>query len=150
MLIGSSAIGDQQDYTIPGTANAFQLTAAAGTLTTLALYLDRTNTATTVVLGVYSDTGGAPGTLLTQGVISAATAGAWNRVTVPPLTLVGGRSYWLVVLAPQGGGTVQYWDTGSGGPAIVSNQTTLTSLPPSWQSGQRYPGSPPTAYGAAG
>jgi hypothetical protein len=143
-------VGDRQDYTIPGTANAFQLTAAAGTLNTLAIYLDRTNTATTVVLGVYSDNGGTPGTLLTQGTIIAPTNGAWNRVAVPPITLVAGRSYWLVVLAPQGGGTVQFWDKAIGGAAIVSNQTTLTSLPTSWQSGQRYPGSPPTAYGTAG
>jgi hypothetical protein len=150
VLIGSNLIGDRQDYTIPGTANAFQLTATAGTLNTLALYLDRTNTATTVVLGVYSDNGGAPGTLLTQGTITAPTNGAWNRVTVPPITLVAGGSYWLVVLAPQSGGTVQFWDKGSGGAAIVSYQTTLTSLPTNWQSGERYAGSPPSAYGSAG
>jgi hypothetical protein len=143
-------VGDQQDYTIPGTANAFQLTATAGTLNTLAIYLDQTNTATTVVLGVYSDNGGNPGTLLTQGRITAPTNGAWNRVAVPPITLVGGSRYWLVVLAPQGGGTVQFWDKANGGAAIVSYQTTLTSLPTSWQSGERYAGSPPSAYGSAG
>jgi hypothetical protein len=150
VLIGSNAIGDQQDYTIPGTANAFQLTATAGTLTTLAIYLDRTNSATTVVLGVYSDSSGSPGTLLTQGAISAPTNGAWNRVAVPSVTLVAGSSYWLVVLGPSGGGTIQFWEKANGGAAIVSYQTTLTSLPTTWQSGERYPGSPPSVYGASG
>ena len=64
MLIGSNAIGDQQDYVVPGTANAFQVTAkATSTLNSLAIYLDPTSTATSVVLGVYSDHGGSPGTL---------------------------------------------------------------------------------------
>ena len=99
--MGSNAIGNQQDYTIPGTANAFQVTATAGTLNTLAIYLDRTNTATTVMVGVYSDSGGNPGALLTQGTITAPTSGTWNRVSVPPIAMIAGRSYWLVVLAPQ-------------------------------------------------
>lgn len=150
MLIGSNAVGDQQDYTIPGTANAFQLTAAAGTLSTLAIYLDRTNSATTVVLGVYSDSSGSPGTLLTQGAISSPINGAWNRVSVPGTPVTAGSTYWLVILAPQGGGTIRFWDKTNGGAAIVSYQTTLTSLPATWQSGERYPGSPPSAYGASG
>ena len=151
VLVGSNAMGDTQDYVVPGTANAFQVTAAgAGTLNTVAIYLDRTNTATTIVLGMYSDNGGQPGTLLTQGTIAAPTSGAWNRVAVPPVTLAAGRSYWLVILAPQGKGTIQFRDSGTGGAAIVSYQTTLTSLPATWQSGERYPGSPPTAYGASG
>ncbi len=150
LLIGRDTIGDQQDYTIPGTANAFQVAAAAGTLNTLAIYLDRSSTATRVVLGVYSDIGGNPGTLLTQGTISSPANGAWNRVAVPTVNVTAGSRYWLVLLAPSGGGTFQFWEQANGGVAIVSAQTTLTSLPSTWQSGERYQGSPPTAYGASG
>jgi hypothetical protein len=151
VLIGSNAIGDQQDYVIPGTANAFQVTAkATSTLNSLAIYLDPTSTATSVVLGVYSDHGNKPGTLLTQATITAPVNGAWNRVAAPAVTVTAGGVYWLVVLAPSGHGTIQFWDSTNGGPAIVSAQTTLTSLPTTWQSGARYTGSPPSAYGASG
>ena len=150
-LLGSTTIGNQQDYTIPGTANAFQVAAkTSGTITTLAVYLDRTSTATTVILGVYSDRGGSPGTLLTQGTIAAPVNGAWNRVAVPAVAVTAGSVYWLVVLAPSGHGTIQFWDTSGGGSAIVSAQTTLTSMPTTWQNGARYPGSPISAYGASG
>jgi hypothetical protein len=151
LLIGSNTVGDQADYVIPGTANAFQLTAtAAGTITTLAIYLDPTSTATRAMLAVYSDSGGNPGALLTQGTISSPTAGAWNRVAVPAISVTAGSQYWLVVLAPSGGGTIQFRDTENGGAAIVSAQTTLTGMPGAWQSGERYPGSPISAYGSGG
>ncbi len=150
-LIGSSAIGDQQDFVIPGTANAFQVRATAtGTIATLAVYLDRTSTATTVLLGVYSDRSGNPDALLTQGTIAAPVNGAWNRVAVPAVGVTAGSAYWLVVLAPNGGGTIQFWETANGGAAIVSAQTTLTGMPSGWQSGERYSGSPISAYGAPG
>ena len=106
MLIGSNAIGDQQDYVVPGAANAFQVTAkATSTLNSLAIYLDPTSTATSVVLGVYSDHGNKPGTLLTQATITSPVNGAWNRVTAPAVTITAGSAYWLVILGPSGHGT---------------------------------------------
>jgi hypothetical protein len=136
---------------IPGTANAFQVTATTtGTLTKLGIYLDPNSTAMTVVLGVYSDRGGNPGKLLTHATITTPINGAWNRIAVPAVAMKAGSVYWLVVLAPSGQGTIQFWDSGNGGPAIVSAQTTLTSLPTTWKSGERYPGSPPSAYGGSG
>ena len=71
-------------------------------------------------------------------------------MAAPAVTVTAGSVYWLVVLAPSGHGTIQFWDSANGGPAIVSAQTTLTSLPATWQSGEQYPGSPPSAYGASG
>jgi hypothetical protein len=78
---GSNAIatvlaGDQTKetnvYTQPaGRAKAFQYTASTtGTVTEVQVYLDGTNQATQVQVGLYGNSGGTPGTLVTQGTIN--------------------------------------------------------------------------------
>ena len=128
VLVGSNAMGDTQDYVVPGTANAFQVTAAsAGTLNTVAIYLDRTNTATTIVLGMYSDNGGQPGTLLTRRKIRRA----YERGLEPRRGAAGhpGRSQELLVGDPgarKGKGRSSSGRAGRGARRSVSYQTTLT------------------------
>jgi hypothetical protein len=55
---------------------------------------------------VYSDAGGVPGTLLTQGSRSGPTNGAWNSVSTATISVTAGTPYWIARLALSGGDLV--------------------------------------------
>jgi RHS repeat-associated protein len=104
-----------------------------------------------VVVGLYTDTpGNDPGTLLAQGTISSPTAGAWNSMTIPAVSVTAGATYWIAVLAPSSStGTLEFRDVpnGSGSKSETSLETTLTSLPTSWTpSGGTWLNGPLSAY----
>lgn len=147
LLVGIQQIQPQQDHNQAGMAEAFQYTAVGGgDVNWLSIYLDPSSSATRVVIGLYSDAGNRPGTLLTHGTISSPMAGAWNTVAVPEATVAAGDRYWIAVLGPVGAGTVQFRDAPSGGPAETSAETTLTALPVTWTTGTRYNHAPMSAY----
>src|SRR4051794_27104424 len=82
-LIGASTVQSPSDSTGAGAAEAFKATASAsGTTSKMSVYVATGTTAGTMVVGIYSDANGHPGTLLTKGTRSGLTAGAWNTVTV--------------------------------------------------------------------
>ena len=114
------------------------------------------NTATRVVAGIYTDSGGRPGTLLAQGTTLLPVPGDFNRITIPGVTLVAGTRYWITILQPLGSpGTLRFRDHCCGyqqstdPPSHVSRQTTLVSLPATWTTGKVWPHDAPiTAYAA--
>jgi outer membrane protein assembly factor BamB len=135
-LGGDQAIERTVDQNVAGAAEAFQLTAAAsGTAGTVSVYVDSTSTAATLVAGIYSDSGGHPGTLLTQGSRSAPTSGAWNDVAVPPVSIIAGAQYWLGILSPSG--TLRF-RTRSSGKAEAPSATGLSTLPATWTTRATY------------
>jgi outer membrane protein assembly factor BamB len=77
VLVGSQVIQSTVDDDALGTAEAFQATAAASGTVGVPIYLDGSTTATTLVAGLYTDSGGHPGTLISQGTSSSLTAGTW-------------------------------------------------------------------------
>jgi hypothetical protein len=131
-------------------AEAFLNTATtSGTANKLFIYVDSTNAATQIVVGLYSNAAGDnPGTLLTQATIASPTKGAWNSVAISPTTIMAGTKYWIAILGPAGGGKVQFRDGASGGKAQTSAQSNLTVLPGTWTSGVTWPNSPMSAYAA--
>jgi hypothetical protein len=91
MLLGDQSLANYADSNAGGTAQAFSYTAtASGTTTDIELYVNTGATATKLVIGLYSDASGKPGTLLTTGSLSAPQAGVWTRV--PQLRRVSGRA----------------------------------------------------------
>jgi hypothetical protein len=148
VVVGDKTIEAQGDNNPAGTAEAFQYTAvASGSVTKLYVYIDANNTATQVMIGLYTNvTGNNPGTLLAQGTIANPTKGAWNSVTVPSVAVTSGTSYWLAVLAPTGSGTVQFRDKAGGGKTQTSSQTNLAALPATWTAGSNYNNAPMSAY----
>jgi hypothetical protein len=110
--------------------------------------VDSTNAATTVILGLYSDSAGKPGTLMTQGTITNPTKAAWNKVTVTNANVTSGTKYWIAAVSPAGSGTLRFRDVATGGPASASTQTNLTALPATWSAGGNYANSPMSAYAA--
>ncbi len=151
ILVGSNVIAPQLDSNSAGMAEAFQYTAStSGTLTRLYVFIDGSNTATSVIVGLYVDTGGNnPGGLLTQGTITAPVKNAWNSVVVPSAGVTAGAKYWLAVLTPVGGGAIQFRDAISGGIAQTSASSSLTSLPSSWGIGTNYNNSPASIYASS-
>lgn len=147
-LVGTATVQSDLDTDAPGQAEALQYTAnATGTVGSLSAYIDAANGAATVYVGLYSDSNGSPGSLLTQGKITNPTAGAWNTMNVAAAQVVSGSKYWLALLGPTGTGTIAFRDRASGGgPTQTSAQVDLSQLPSSWSSGASYSNSPASIY----
>jgi hypothetical protein len=151
ILIGSQSIPGSADSNPAGLAQAFVYTASSsGTTSDMEIYVGSGTTATRVYLGVYSNSAGEPGSLLTSGSISNPTAGAWNDVSVGPTSISSGTTYWLALLGT--GGTLAYQDTqgGGGGESYVSSSRSLTSFPAVYSSGHEWAASPASIYVNAG
>ncbi len=145
-LLGDQNQANNADSNAAGIAQAFAYTAAAsGTTTDIQLYVNSGTTATELFLGLYSDNGGKPGSLLATGSISSPTAGAWNDVTVGSATVTAGTSYWIGLLGT--GGQLFYPDTAAGsGASYVNSTANLTSLPQTYAPGNEYAVSPASTY----
>jgi hypothetical protein len=150
VLLGDQQVEATTDYNNAGTAEAFRaLAGASGSLTRLSVYLDSSSTATQVIVGVYSDAGGDPGTLLAQGTLTAPVPGAWNNVPLPATMISSGTPYWVAMLAPGGSGTLRFRDrANSGGACETSAAANLTQLPATWVRGTVYADGPASLYGA--
>ena len=127
-LLGDQTIQTEHVSLAGGQAAGYQFTAAqSGLASVVHLYLDAGTTASVVRVGLYSDQAGAPGTILAQGSAPGLTTG-WISVNIPPVSLVQGQRYWLTVLSPIGGGSVNIRDAGSGGSSLLSRQTDSGSI----------------------
>jgi hypothetical protein len=146
-LFGDQAVEPNVDYNAAGLAEAFRTSSTnTGTLRKVRIYIDATSTATSVVVGVYSDSGGHPGALLASGSLASPVAGAWNEVTTGSSAAVSsGSTYWIAVLSPTGAGQVKFRDR-TGGSAETSSQTTLSALPATWTTGRAFGDGPLSAY----
>jgi hypothetical protein len=147
-LIGVSSVGATLDSNNAGQAEAFLTTATVtGSVTSMSVYLDSTNGAKTVYVGVYSNSNGHPATLLGAGAIAVPSAGAWNTVSLSPAVQVSANtSYHIALLGT--GGSIQFRDALNGTHSETSSQTNLTSLPASWSSGAGWGSGPLSAYGS--
>jgi hypothetical protein len=154
VVLGDATVGPAVDTDSIGTAEAFRVTASgAATVTNLNVYVDASSSATTLVAGVYSDSGGHPGSLLGQGSLPNPVAGAWNAVPISSASVTASSTYWLAILGATGSGKLAFRDhcCGGGTPSENSLQASLTSLPGIWSPGARwsdgsasiYAGTPP-------
>jgi galactose oxidase-like protein/Big-like domain-containing protein/Kelch motif protein len=149
IIVGDATIEPSTDTDPVGMAEAFQMTASgSGSVTTLNVYVDASSTAATLVAGLYADSGGHPGTLLTQGSVSTPTPGTWNAVSVPATTVTAGTTYWLALLGASGGNSLAFRDRccGGGSAAVNSSQSNLTTLPGTWTNGARWSDGPASIY----
>jgi hypothetical protein len=109
--------------------------------------VDSTNTAQTIVVGIYSDDAGNPDALLGQATISAPRAGAWNSASLPDVPITAGRTYWLAILQPAGtSGRIAFRDNTSRVASQSSSRTGLTTLSSSWSPGTRWATAALSAY----
>ena len=133
VLVGDTSIEPTASAVTSGVARAWQFKASAtGTSATESLYVaDSTNAATRVVLGLYSDAGGAPGALLGSGT-GTVTSDAWNTVTLTDVPVVAGQEYWLAILGISG--QIGYQQRYGGCHTVASSQGDMTELPATWTS----------------
>jgi hypothetical protein len=152
VLVGDTKIESGGDSNTAGQAEAFQYTASSsGTTGRLFVYVDSGSAATSVIVGLYTNTAAnSPGTLLAQATITAPTKGAWNSVAISPVSITSGTKYWIAVLGPVGAGVYQFRDVGAGGPAQNSSQTNLATLPATWSPGPNWANAPMSAYASTG
>ena len=145
-LLGETAVESQADFLPAGQAEAFRIQAGASGLTGAAhLYISSANAASTVIMGLYSDAYGHPGSLLSTGSGPASGAGTWATVSIAPTDLSSGHSYWLAILGQ--GGTLRYRDRRWGScPSQTSAQTNLGAMPSAWRTGTTYSDCPISAY----
>jgi hypothetical protein len=149
LLVGDSRVLPGVSSNPSGSAEAFSYMAAGtGTLNQLSILLDATNGASQVVIGLYENLPNqSPGALLTQGTITNPVAG-WNSVSVAPVGVNKNTKYWIAVLGPAGGGTVQFASVYQGAQTQISKETNLTVLPGTWTRGVYAANSPMSAYGS--
>ncbi|MDQ1709934.1 MAG: hypothetical protein QOG49_1319, partial [Frankiaceae bacterium] len=149
-LLGNTAIETQRDFVATGRAEAFQVTATAtGSLANLTVYVDTSTTSSKVVVGLYADAAGHPGSLLVQGTKLAPASGAWATVAIPATAVVSGGKYWLAVT---GGnvGTLRFRDRFKGAcKSELAAQTALDTLPSTWTSSTAFSDCPLSGYGTA-
>jgi hypothetical protein len=137
VLLGDTRVESSLDQNPSGTAEAFPVQAVAtGQVNSLAVYLDRSNAAATVWVGMYTSSNGHPHALLSQGMISNPLPGQWNSVTLPAVQVTGRTTYWLAVLGVNG--TIQFRDRTGNCSSDVGGQTDLGSLPATWTTGSRW------------
>ena len=138
--------------TLPaGTAQAFKITSKTPqTLNNIQVYVDASSTATGLRTAIYTTTAnGHPRSLWgSTGILTSFQAGAWNSLSLSPLGLAKGQSYWIVILGT--GGTLNLRGQPGTGTNVMetSASSTLTSLPNAWATGTVLTGGPVSVYGA--
>ena len=138
-FVGNSAVETTQDPSGVGQAEATQYIATtSGPVSTISIFLDGSNSATNIALGIYSDAAGVPGTLLAQGSRSGVTNGAWNSVSISPLTISAGTPYWIARLAVAGGSVVTRGNNAAGNADRVDTRS-LSALPATFSPGASFP-----------
>jgi hypothetical protein len=149
VLLGDQNVEAGSDSDTAGKAEAFRTTAtASGQLGAVSVYVATGSAATTLVAGVYADSGGHPGTLLAQGTLASPASGAWNTVALGATpAIAAGGTYWIAILSPSGRGTLAFRDVTGGGASETSASATLGTLPSSWVTGAVYRDGPLSAYG---
>ena len=137
-LLGTAALERGLDSNGAGTVEAFPVIATfSGQVNSLSLFVDSSNNAPTIQVGVYANYYGHPSALMTQGAIQAPAPGHWNSVAVPPVQVSKGKQYWIALLGLSG--KVGFRDTGGYRCySETSTQTNLKSLPSSWWTGSRW------------
>jgi hypothetical protein len=145
-LLGDQTMQTEHVSLAGGQAAGYQFTATqSGLASVVRVYLDPGSTASVLRLALYSDLSGAPGTILAQGSAPALTTG-WQSVTIPPVTLLQGKRYWVALLSPFGGGSLNVREAANGGSSILSRQATLAAFPLAWTAGISAARSPLSVY----
>jgi hypothetical protein len=127
VLLGMQSVASTQDEANAGVIRAFSYVAGtSGSTTDVEVYVSRSNKATGLQVGIYSNAAGKPSSRLASGSKSGLRKGAWNDVTVSSTAITAGATYWVALLGS--GGNLYFRDGGS----ALSYGQNASSLPSSW------------------
>jgi len=150
--VGDQAVESNHDSNTPGQAQAYSYTAAASSpATRLQAYIDAPNSASSVVLGLYSNSGSnQPQTLLGQCSVTSVIVNAWDSCSLAtPPAVTPGTKYWLAILGPKTTGTIGYRDSVSAVLTYGSSSTSLNTLPVTWSTGPVWGSAPGSIYASS-
>jgi len=145
-LVGDLVQETQKVRLDAGTAEAFVFQAqASGNATNVHLYLDSGSQSMSLLVGVYSDSAGHPGTLLTAATLTNLTSSSWNTTSIISTPVVSGTIYWIAVLPLDGHLFIDdrfqdsvwttWWASHGSYMAEVSLLANLSTLPTTWVTG---------------
>jgi RHS repeat-associated protein len=151
VLVGDQGIESNIDSNATGLAEAFPATASAsGQVGSINVLLDESSASTKIYVGLYADAGGHPGSLLTQGSITQFALGTWNSVTLNPVSVSSGTTYWIAILGATGGEPYFRDRNTTACHSQTSSKSNLTSLPNTWSTGQTWNTCYISAYAVSG
>jgi hypothetical protein len=131
---------------VAGDVEAFAVNAtSSGSLGHLAVYLD-SPVPSSLAVGLYSDGGTAPATLLASRSLSTLASG-WNTFDLGPVALTAGARYWVALLVPSGATGVVNFRDGHTGPSVWYGGHGLSALTPTWPGGSTANDGPVSSYG---
>ena len=148
-VMGNETLEPWVNYKPQGTAQAIQVTPEnTGSLTNVQVYLDAGSTATELVVGIYNNNNGHPGTLVAQGQLNTLKYGAWNSVPIPVTPVTSTQPYWIAILGTNG--QIGFLNRKRSGNNLMetSASTTLTSLPTLWDYSIIYPNAAMSVFGS--
>ncbi len=132
VLLGYVAVGSASASSTAGQPESFSFRGRrSGSVSSIHVFIDARNRATSLVAGLYSNSHGRPGSLLTVGTLNHPKTGAWNSLRVRSASIRSGHIYWLAVL---GRGGRLYFRTATNGrcSAQKAHQRRMHSLRSSW------------------
>lgn len=150
VLIGNTNIEPSAFTLASGKPEAFRIKASAsGVLGNFNLWVGRSTTAKSVIVGFYSDSEGHIGTLINSNTIASPKYGEWNSVQLSNSDKIENNKYYWLALLPQNG-TLYYRDGHQPCSSDASSSTNLTALPSTWENVTQYPECIISAYITAG
>ena len=137
ILLGNSHVGKKVAHEPAGSAQVFPFgTRAAGTATSIRVYVGSINHATKLIAGIYSYGNGSPRQRLAVGTLSRPHGGRWNSVEIRRTRIRPGHRYGIAVLGT--GGMLYFRDRINGDcHGADSEQLRTAVLPLSWHGGNR-------------
>ena len=146
LLLGDTNVETRVDKIPGGSVRAFPVRAVAtGQVNSFSVYLDISNQAPTVWVGMYTNRNGHPQVLMTKGIISKPVAGQWNSAALPPVTVTKGTTYWMALLGLNG--AMRFRDHYGRCRSEVGRQGNLSTLPATWTTGFGWPTCAFSAFG---
>ena len=148
VVLGTQQVEASLDNDNSQTAETFPVTATSSAqVNSLSLFLDGSNSASTVWVGLYSNYRGHPNTLLSQAALTRPVSGTWNSVNIPSVQVKLGTRYWVALLGLNG--QIAFRDATGNCYSETSQQTTLNSLPATWRTGSRWSTCVVSMFGSA-
>lgn len=146
ILLGNTTVEPWGYSLSAGTPESFKVKAnQSGTIGAFHVYLGELNTATSVNIGLYTNSNNSAGSLISSGTIVSPAKSKWNEISVKSsIKIESGSYYWLAILGT--GGTLRYRDARQPCQTETSSQIGLISLPQNWAKGIVYPECNISAY----
>jgi hypothetical protein len=146
MLLGESALGPRRRQNAAGKAIAFRFWArTGGRVRSVTVYVGPHSMTRKLVVGLYSDRRGHPGSLLTSGSLRLLIRRAWNVVAVHQAVVTSRRFYWIAVLGR--GGALNLRLRAKRRCTTESSEVNhVKKLPRRWRTRARFKACPISAY----